>query len=172
MSARENEVLIGVGANVPGPAGTPIQTIAAAIERLRAYVDIQRVSAPFQNPAFPAGAGPDFLNLVVAGVTALAAKDVLTELLALEVEFGRTRSGAWGPRSIDLDLLSVGSEISAGYWVAAAFGDRPGGPIGLMLPHPRLQHRRSVLVPLAEIYPAWRHPALGLSAKTMLDRLA
>lgn len=165
------EVLIGMGANVPGPAGAPAETLKAAVEGVRSAVAAQSVSAPFPNPAFPQGAGPDFLNIVLIGRTSLPAKALLEEILAIERRLGRVRDRVWQSRPIDIDLLAYGDLVTAGYWEAAARGNVPPDRPLFILPHPRMHFRESVLRPLAEIAPAWRHPALGMTARDLLQKL-
>lgn len=165
------QVVIGLGANVPGPAGAPAQTIAAAVEALRGLMNVGGVSGLYANPAFPAGTGPDFTNAALVGRTAAGAMDLLEALLTLERRLGRVRAKPWEPRPIDLDILDYGGEVSAGYWRAAAQGERPPSAPNFILPHPRLHLRRSVLVPLCDIAPEWCHPALGLSARQLLAAL-
>lgn len=74
----------------------------------------------------------------------------MAKLLAIEARFGRTRGLPNAPRTLDLDLISLGPAVI----------DEPG----LVLPHPRAHLRWFVMGPLAEIAPEWRHPASGLTA--------
>jgi 2-amino-4-hydroxy-6-hydroxymethyldihydropteridine diphosphokinase len=80
---------------------------------------------------------PDFLNAVVEVRTTLSAQDLLARLKEIESEVGRTPSGRWGPREIDLDLMT--------------YGDESIEDDDLQVPHPRMGDRAFVLVPLAEI---------------------
>ena len=100
---------------------------------------------------------PDFYNAVAALETALAPKELLARLLALEESLGRTRSERWGPRVIDLDLLIYGAAISA----------EPDCTI----PHPRLRQRAFVLAPLAEVAPHIALPPDGVTAAQALAAL-
>ena len=80
--------------------------------------------------------------------TPLAARALLDQLLEVEQRLGRERAGrAWGPRTIDLDLL--------------LFGDEEIEEPGLVVPHPRLEERLFVLEPLAELVPSQRIPGSG-----------
>lgn len=165
------DVLIGLGANVPGPAGAPAETLAAAVAGLRGAVAVEKVSRPLANPAYPEGAGPEFLNLALLGRTTLSPEELLEMLLEVERKLGRVRERVWEARPIDIDLLSYGDLVTAGFWQAAARGDVPPDPPAFILPHPRLHYRRFVVGPIAEIAPEWRHPALGIAAKALLERL-
>lgn len=90
---------------------------------------------------------PDYCNAVCAIETTLTPEELLGELLAIEDAAGRTRKQRWGPRLLDLDLLHIeGVRRSSAR---------------LMLPHPYLQYRAFVLLPLAEVAPGLVIDALG-----------
>jgi 7,8-dihydro-6-hydroxymethylpterin-pyrophosphokinase len=86
--------------------------------------------------------GPDqdhYLNAVVALDTEIAPRDLLEHLLDIERAAGRIRDERWGPRTLDLDILTYGDEIIE--------------EAGLTLPHPEIRNRRFVLTPLADVVP-------------------
>jgi 2-amino-4-hydroxy-6-hydroxymethyldihydropteridine diphosphokinase len=96
---------------------------------------------------------PDFVNAVVALSTELTPLDLLHALQALERELGRLPGIRWGPRAIDLDIL--------------IYDDLETSGEGLRLPHPRLYERAFVLVPLAEIDPAFVRARDALEAQDL-----
>jgi 2-amino-4-hydroxy-6-hydroxymethyldihydropteridine diphosphokinase len=97
---------------------------------------------------------PPFLNAVVRLETDLEARDLLDRLLAVEREGGRSAAGRRGPRTLDLDLLAYGRRVI----------DSPR----LTVPHPRMQERLFVLVPMAELDPSWTDPRTGLRVDALL----
>jgi 2-amino-4-hydroxy-6-hydroxymethyldihydropteridine diphosphokinase len=106
-------------------------------------------------PVGPVVQGP-YLNGALRIETALAPRQLLERLLAVESRLGRVRAERWGPRTIDLDLLVYADETI----------DEPG----LTVPHPRLHERRFVLEPLAELDPALEIPGRG-SVSALLAEL-
>ena len=82
------------------------------------------------------------------------------------------REGTWAARPLDLDLIAYGDWVSPGYWAAAAEGlGPPKVPPPLIVPHPRMHHRRFVLEPMREVAPSWEHPAIGLDIDTLIANL-
>ena len=104
----------------------------------------------------PASDQPWYVNAVASVATDLTPAALLTRLHAIEATFGRVRSVVNAPRVLDLDLLSYG-DLRVADW-----------PV---LPHPRLQDRAFVLMPLRDVAPAWRHPVNGETIATMLARI-
>ena len=143
-------VAIGLGANLPSPAGAPLDTLVTLRPQLESLLhhwggEGSRVhwsplfrSAPVGGPA----GQPDYLNAALVAQVTLApslaaALELLDALQQLELRFGRQRLEHWGPRSLDLDLL----------WWDNLHCAHPA----LELPHPRWHQRGFVLAPLEAI---------------------
>lgn len=171
--------LVALGANLPSSAGAPDRTLRRALALMSEQgLALRGVSRFWRSPAHPAGSGPDYVNAAALVAAPAAPEAVLATLHTIEAALGRVRDGSrWVARGIDLDLLALGDEIRPD----AGAQDRWRGlapdaqariaPDRLILPHPRLQDRGFVLLPLAEIAPAWVHPRTGMNVRQMLAAL-
>jgi 2-amino-4-hydroxy-6-hydroxymethyldihydropteridine diphosphokinase len=132
------EATLGLGGNL----GDPVAAFAAALSRLRAHaaVEVRAVSSVWRTAPWGKLDQPEFRNMAVLVETTLPAEDLLALCLMIERESGRERRERWGPRTLDIDILTYGGEAI----------ERPG----LQIPHPRIAERAFVLAPLAEIAPA------------------
>jgi 2-amino-4-hydroxy-6-hydroxymethyldihydropteridine diphosphokinase len=150
---------IGMGANLPGPAGSVEATLAAAVERLSSLGRVTAQSSLYSTAPVGFADQPRFVNAAVALETDLAPRQLLDALLRIEREFGRDRSAAIlnGPRTLDLDILLMDG-------VAVSEPE-------LEIPHPRLSERAFALIPLNEIAPEARDPRAGTTVAQRLQRL-
>jgi 2-amino-4-hydroxy-6-hydroxymethyldihydropteridine diphosphokinase len=133
----ENSALIALGSNI----GNRYDNLTNAIKILTAYSDIQLVNYSSVYETDPVGYVEQdlFLNMVIEIKTALSAFELLERCLKVESELGRKREIRWGPRTIDLDILTFNQENIE--------------TEKLIVPHPRMLERAFVMIPLLEIKP-------------------
>ncbi|HWA03923.1 MAG TPA: 2-amino-4-hydroxy-6-hydroxymethyldihydropteridine diphosphokinase [Rhizomicrobium sp.] len=150
-------IAVALGANLPSRAGSPYDTLLAALDALcDAGAGISAVSPFYRSPAWPDPRDPPFVNAVAVVTTELSPSDLMEALHGIERAFGRTRSAKNAPRTLDLDLVDFNGRVEK------------GPPI---LPHPRLRERGFVLVPLADLAPDWRHPVTGETVSELIAAL-
>lgn len=175
----DQEILVALGSNQSFKTQTSEKLLKNSLLALReADFLIRRVSRFFKTPCFPVGAGPDYVNAaVVLTAHGKSPSEVLRALHEIEADFGRERVQRWGMRSLDLDVIAIGDTVrpdleTHAHWRNLALEDQVSAvPDQLILPHPRVQDRAFVLVPLADVAPGWVHPILGLTVLQMRDRL-
>lgn len=177
QNARKDltKCLIALGSNLSNEIGASVKIVEAAIDDLSSIglfpVETSRF---FRTPAFPVGAGPDFVNAVVYCETALSASAVLDGLHKVEQRLGRTREKRWEARVIDLDLIDFSGVILPDIATYSQWCDLPvkmqmeRAPEQIILPHPRIQDRLFVLIPLRDVVPSWRHPVSGATLDQMI----
>lgn len=156
MSGTDHEAFIGLGSNL----GRRKKNIAAALNALQSTREIEVAAASGLYETEPVGGPQDqgrYVNAVARITTALSPERLLAVCQRIEDSLGRRRTIRWGPRTIDLDLLSYDAEIRAGS--------------ALTLPHPMMHERTFVMRPLAEIAPDWVHPVLERTAQSILESL-
>jgi 2-amino-4-hydroxy-6-hydroxymethyldihydropteridine diphosphokinase len=128
---------VGLGSNL----GDRLANLQAAVDGLarRERITVVRSSRVYETDPVGGPRQPDYLNAVVEVATTLSPRELLDACLAVENEMGRFRAERWGPRIIDLDVLTYDREEV----------DEPG----IRIPHPRMQERGFVLAPLLELDP-------------------
>jgi 2-amino-4-hydroxy-6-hydroxymethyldihydropteridine diphosphokinase len=146
-NSRMQRAFVALGGNL-GDVENTLMEAFFALDGLP-QTSVRSQSALYRTRAWGRTDQPDFINAVAELNTWLAPRILLDKLLEIEEKHGRVRSEGekWGPRELDLDLLTYGDESL----------DEPG----LHLPHPRLHERAFVLVPLAEIAPTLLIPGRG-----------
>jgi 2-amino-4-hydroxy-6-hydroxymethyldihydropteridine diphosphokinase len=131
---------LGIGSNL----GERLTYLQLAVDELAAAdgVTVVGVSPVYETAPVGGPEQPDYLNAVVAVDTALTPHELLRVAHGIEADAERVRTVRWGPRTLDVDVLLVGDE-------------RVDDP-DLVVPHPRMAERAFVVVPLADLDPAWR----------------
>ena len=170
--------LIALGSNKNSCWGDAAETVQKGMNILQSLAHSPfEQSRKYSTPAFPVGSGPDFVNMACAFFTTSSAVDLLQILHGIEADAGRTRDQRWGPRTLDLDLVALGQQVlpdasGHAHWMDLSVADqRQTAPDTLILPHPRVQDRAFVLVPLFDVAPQWRHPVLDVTVTQMLAAL-
>lgn len=137
IAHRRQTVYLGLGGNL----GDPAKTMAEALEALGECRDLQVVQASslYRTPPWGKTDQPHFLNAVAEIVTGSSPHELLEMCLAVEQRLKRERRERWGPRIIDIDILLYGNETLR--------------DCDLQIPHPRVEERAFVLVPLRELAP-------------------
>jgi len=130
-------VAIGIGSN----DGDAPNNVLDAFVRLQQLGTLGARSSLYKTKAWGVTAQADFYNAAAILETKLEPHDLLRELKRIEREMGRTTTFRWGPRIIDLDILT--------------YDDRTIDDVELHVPHMLINERAFVLVPLAEIDPAF-----------------
>ena len=149
-----DRVAIALGSNL----GDRRAHLDYAVSRLRESISNLRVSSYHETePVGVAGRQPAFLNAAAVGDTQASAREILAALLAIERERGRERPFQNAARTLDLDLILLGTLVTDG--------------AELTIPHPRFRERRFVLEPLAEIAPDLVDPVTGSTVGELLERL-
>ncbi len=143
---------IGLGTNL----GDRIENLRQGVKLLDAEKEIVllNISAVYETDPVGGPVQGPYLNACAEINTALPPEELLTRMLAIEDKLGRVRGERWGPRLIDLDLLVYEERI-----IETEF---------LQLPHPRMEERDFVIVPLNDIAPGLIFPGLEKSVKEIL----
>ncbi len=144
--------VLAVGSNLGDRLGT-LQGCVQAIARLP-DTDVLAISPVYQTAPVGGPVQPDYLNAVLIVATGLPPDDLLAAAHGIEAEFGRVRTQRFGPRTLDIDIISYAAEVSR-------------DPV-LTLPHPRAHERAFVLAPWRDIDAGARLPGQG----TVNDLLA
>jgi len=149
----EERIFIGLGTNLRDRQ-TNLQIASGS---LGPEIMIQNCSSIYETPPWGYENQPSFLNQVLEVRTALEPLPLLAALKAIEAQMGRVKTIRYGPRLIDLDILFYSQRILE--------TDR------LTVPHPQLQERAFVLVPLHEIAPDFVHPVLKETITDLLKNV-
>ena len=146
-------VFLGLGSNL----GDRLANLEQGLRNLGERIRLVKCSSIYETEPWGFAEQPAFLNCVVQGEASASPEGVLQTLKEVEQRVGRRATFSWGPRVFDADLLFYGSRIV----------NLPQ----LTVPHPRIQERAFVLVPIVEIAPDFVHPLMGMTMETMAARV-
>ena len=144
-------VYIALGTNL----GNRKKNLSDALAALSKELTLLKQSSIYETQPWGYLNQPRFLNMVVETDTLLFPQDLLSHLKDIETQMGRQKTFKNGPRIIDLDILF--------------YGDTVINTEDLIIPHPRIQERGFVLVPLNDIAKEFIHPVLNIKIQEMLS---
>ena len=143
-------VHLGLGSNL----GNRQDTLNQACGEVESLPLLQfRVSAIYESEPLLKMTQPKYLNMVVCGLTELSPLELLKKCQQIENRLGRVRNEHWDSRTIDIDILAYGEEC-----IDTEI---------LKIPHPEMEKRSFVLVPLLELSPEWVHPQTGTGIRIL-----
>lgn len=148
-------VYLGLGSNL----GDRKDNLDNAIDALQNHEDIDVTNRSKVHETEPYGKTdqPEFMNMCVEIDTNMSPLNLLETILGIEHSLGRVRAEAWGPRSIDIDIL--------------LYEDLELKLDDLSIPHKEMHKRSFVLEPLAEIAGGAKHPGFGLTVNELREKL-
>ena len=146
------KAVIALGSNL----GNRELYIDSAVAELAKVIEITHLSTNHETDPVGGPEQPKYLNAIAIAETELDPRELLIVMLEIENKLGRKREVHWGPRTIDLDLIVFGDEITDSEV--------------LVLPHPRAHERKFVLEPWLEIEPDAYIPGIG-EIENILQRI-
>lgn len=146
-----NKTYLLLGSNMGNSKG---QLSKAIIHIEKEIGNVIRQSSLYATAAWGNTNQPDFLNQVIVVETNLTAMQIMQTILHIEKKMGRLRTIKNAPRNIDIDILFFNKEIIEHRM--------------LSVPHPQIQNRRFVLVPLNQLSPNFKHPVFNKSVHQLL----
>ena len=178
MYSNNHHFLIALGSNKNLGPLKPLDILKKAIAELKqSEISLVSLSRFFESPAYPEGKGSNFVNSAIKIQVKCSSEEILQKLHKIEKKFNRKRDTRWGARTLDLDLLAQDGQVFPNEEIFRKWCNLPlveqmkKSPKNLILPHPRIQDRAFVLLPLLDIEPNWIHPILGKTAFQMYEEL-
>ena len=151
-----NQVYLAIGSNL----GNRINNIEIAKFELEKYkIKILKSSSNYITASWPDPLKPNYINIIIKIQTTLAPIELLRVCNLIELKLGRVRTKKNAPRTCDIDIIDYNSKI-------LNKKDKQ-----LILPHPRMNKRNFVLLPLFEVDKSWKHPKSKINIVNLIDSL-
>ena len=152
-NSRSHTIYIALGTNL----GNRLDNLQRTVKALPPEARVINASPIYETPPWGYLDQAYFLNQVLQAETDLTPEDLWAYLKRLETQLGRQASFKYGPRLIDLDILFYDDLI-----LETSI---------LTIPHPKINERAFVLVPLADLAPDHRHPSFGLTVRELMEKV-
>ena len=149
-----NTIYLGIGSNL-GNKRRNIET--AKFNLLTNNIKILRCSSYYESLSWPNPNNPKFLNIVVEIDTDFTPLELIKKCKEIEKKFGRKKLPKNSPRECDIDIIDFRNKKTTGE---------------LILPHPRMNTRNFVLLPLFEINKDWKHPISKVNIRELISSLS
>ena len=157
-------IYFGLGSNL----GNRLQNLRSALDMLKSFGNVLKVSDVFETEAWGGVEQPDYLNACVKieCQNNLTPPEILSQIKNFERKIGRVKSVRWGARKIDIDILLIDDFIFHYQSQSHSHSE------DLDVPHIRIPERLFVLVPLSQIVPStWKHPVNKKSIPEMMSEI-
>ena len=151
-----NTAYLAIGSNL----GNKINNIILAKLELENYkIRISKSSSNYITESWPDATKPNYINIVIKVKTDLVPIELLKVCNLIELKFGRVRSKINAPRTCDIDIIDYNKKVL----------NKKNRQ--LILPHPRMNKRNFVLLPLFEIEKSWKHPKSKINIVNLINSL-
>jgi len=149
-----NSIYLGIGANLGNKRRNIERT---KFNLIMNNIKILRCSSYYESLSWPNPNNPKFLNIVVEIDTDFTPLELIKKCMEIEKKFGRKKLPKNSPRECDIDIIDFRNKKTTGE---------------LILPHPRMNTRNFVLLPLFEINKDWKHPISKVNIRELISSLS
>jgi 2-amino-4-hydroxy-6-hydroxymethyldihydropteridine diphosphokinase len=163
--------LVALGSNMTSRFGGPVTNIRCGLDCLKSRGLVPVAVSPIYRST-PLGTGRQqyYANAVAVVDSAMAIGEMMRVVKQIERQMGRRSGVRWGPRPLDIDILSHRGQMASGQalgWVGRIARPTVRKRGQAVLPHPEIHKRAFVLQPLCDVAPHWVHPVFNKSAKQL-----
>tara|TARA_B110000967_G_scaffold16126_1_gene15256 strand:+ start:218 stop:739 length:522 start_codon:yes stop_codon:yes gene_type:complete len=156
LENQVKEAYLAIGSNL----GNKINNIEVAkFELVKYKIKILKTSSNYKSESWPDESMPNYINIVIKVKTSLAPLELLEVCNLIEFKLGRIRSKKNSPRTCDIDIIDYNKII------LSTKNNK------LILPHPRMNKRNFVLLPLYEVDKSWKHPKYKINIVNLINSL-